>query len=86
MKWTTENVFKDFTNLKGPSRSTVRDRALTQIDYKCGLCGNTGNWWGLEIQLELHHINGNPKDNRIENLVFMCPNCHSLTEGFRGRN
>lgn len=87
LKWTTEKVFQDFTYQKEkPSRSTVRDKALSEIPYQCGLCKNTGNWWGLEMKLELHHINGNPKDNRIKNLTFMCPNCHSLTENFRGRN
>lgn len=86
MNWTTENVFKDFSlSQKVPSRSTVRDNALRAIPYKCGLCGNTGNWYGFEMTLELHHINGKPKDNRIENLVFMCPNCHTLTPNFRGR-
>jgi len=86
MRWTNEMVLTDHTKSKvKPSRSTVRDYAMRSINYQCANCLNTGNWWGLEMKLELHHINGNPKDNRIENLAFMCPNCHSLTEGFRGR-
>ena len=36
--------------------------------------------------LELHHINGNPTDNRLENLQILCPNCHSKTNNFRGKN
>lgn len=46
---------------------------------KCEVCGYTDS-------VELHHINGNPLDNRIENLQILCPNCHSKTENFRIKN
>lgn len=46
---------------------------------KCEICGYTDS-------VELHHINGNPLDNRIENLQILCPNCHSKTENFRIKN
>ena len=86
MKWTTETVLKNYTSLdKRPSRSTVREYALKEIAYQCAVCSNTGKWWGFEMVLDLHHINGNNQDNRKENLAFMCPNCHSLTENFKGR-
>ena len=39
-----------------------------------------------KIVLELHHKNGHSKDNRLENIVFLCPNCHSQTTTHRGRN
>jgi hypothetical protein len=38
------------------------------------------------IPLELEHKNGNNTDNRIENLTLLCPNCHALTETYRGKN
>lgn len=43
-------------------------------------------WNGKSIILDLDHINGDNKDNRLENLRFLCPNCHSQTETFKGRN
>lgn len=56
------------------------------IEYKCQTCGCDGNWQNGIIALELDHINGNNTDNRIENLRYLCPNCHALTETYRGRN
>ena len=41
---------------------------------------------GKDIVCELHHINGNRSDNRLENLIILCPNCHSQTTNFRGKN
>lgn len=49
--------------------------------YECECCG-IDSWNGKEISLQLHHINGNHSDNRIENLQVLCPNCHSQTENF----
>ena len=54
-------------------------------EEKCECCGNT-EWMGLPIKLELHHINGDHFDNRLENLQILCPNCHSFTDNFRGKN
>ena len=44
------------------------------------------SWLGAKIPLELHHINGDNTDNRIENLQLLCPNCHALTDNYRGKN
>jgi len=51
----------------------------------CEQCRLT-QWQGKPIPLELHHINGNNTDNRLENLLLLCPNCHALTESYRGKN
>ena len=53
-------------------------------DEKCEIC-NLKYWNGKQIPLELHHIDGNHLNNRIDNFQILCPNCHSLTENFRGR-
>ena len=55
----------------------------TPFCEKCNWCEKTEN--GI-VPLELDHINGDRKDNRIENLRILCPNCHSLTPTYRGRN
>lgn len=52
---------------------------------KCEKCG-LSEWQGEPLVCELHHINGDSTDNRIENLIILCPNCHSQTENFRSRN
>ncbi|GJQ43682.1 MAG: hypothetical protein JETCAE03_31800 [Ignavibacteriaceae bacterium] len=55
------------------------------LEYKCRDCGLIDEWNGKKLVLELEHINGKNKDYRLENLTFLCPNCHSQTDGFRGR-
>ena len=47
--------------------------------HACECCGYTDT-------AELHHINGNPTDNRLENLQILCPNCHSKTSNYRMKN
>ena len=59
---------------------------LSDIRYECVKCGNTGEWNGSPLTLQLDHVNGVNGDNRKENLRWLCPNCHSQTETFAGRN
>lgn len=56
------------------------------LEYKCGICRNEGIWNGKKLSLQLHHINGINNDHRISNLMFLCPNCHSTTETYSGKN
>ena len=53
-------------------------------ERKCELCG-LKEWQNQEIPLEVHHIDGNTFNNTLENIQLLCPNCHSLTENFRGK-
>lgn len=54
-------------------------------DYSCERCGIT-EWNNEKLVLELDHIDGVSNNNRVDNLRFLCPNCHSQTPTFRGRN
>jgi 5-methylcytosine-specific restriction endonuclease McrA len=56
------------------------------FNYKCDICKNDGAWNNKPISLQLDHINGISNDNRLENLRFLCPNCHSQTNTFSGKN
>ncbi len=48
---------------------------------RCEGCG-IEDWQGQPISFELHHIDGDPLDNRLESLQILCPNCHAQTENF----
>lgn len=54
-------------------------------ENKCECCG-LSEWLGNPLICEIHHINGDSTDNRVENLQILCPNCHSQTDNFRGKN
>ena len=56
------------------------------IKYECFVCGLKDKWNGHKISLHLDHINGINGDHRLENLRFLCPNCHSQTKNYTGRN
>lgn len=68
--------------------SIVRQRVLADnlLAYECSICKNNGFWNDKELTLQLDHINGIRSDNRLENLRFLCPNCHSQTVTFGTKN
>jgi Zn finger protein HypA/HybF involved in hydrogenase expression len=61
-------------------------RALIEsgVKYECEICKVPPVWNKKELRLQVDHLNQNWQDNRRENLRFICPNCHSQTEGFCG--
>jgi len=76
----TDNSVRASSNLK---RRLVNEGRLVEV---CALCGVSPIWQGRPLVLHLDHINGCHKDNRLENLRLLCPNCHSQTSTYAGRN
>lgn len=65
----------------------VRKKLLQEgyKEHRCEKCGQT-EWLGRPIPLELHHIDGNKKNNTLENFQLLCPNCHAFTDSYKGKN
>lgn len=54
-------------------------------EHRCENCG-LSEWLNNPIPLEVHHKDGNRNNNIIENFELLCPNCHALTDSYRGKN
>lgn len=82
---------KDVLILRDPSGYRTKTKFLKRsllevgVKYVCSECG-VDQWNGKKINLHVDHINGKWYDNRQENLRFLCPNCHSQTVTYCGRN
>lgn len=65
----------------------LRNRLIKEnrLSYSCAKCGIT-DWNGAEITLQLDHIDGNSSNHLISNLRLLCPNCHSQTDTWCGKN
>jgi len=75
-----KSPYKNICSLK---KRLVRE---DKLEYKCEECDNTGIHNDKKLVLQLDHINGICSDHRLHNLRFLCPNCHSQTPTFSGRN
>ena len=74
-------------NSKDIQSNKVRKKLLKEgyKEHKCECCGLT-TWLGQPIPLELHHKDGNRFNNTLNNFELRCPNCHALTDSYRGKN
>lgn len=72
-----------YSNIKCLKSRLVKENLLK---YECAECKNKGEWNDKKLVLHLDHINGINNDHRIENLRFLCPNCHSQTNTYAGAN
>ena len=81
----TEDIFAENSNAS-PSyvRELIRKKHL--LEYKCQICKMEPIWNGQELRFQLDHINGKRSDHRLENLRWLCPNCHTQTETYGGKN
>ena len=73
---------------KYASRSKLKQRLVKEelLVYQCAGCSTGGVWQGKSLTLQLEHKNGVNDDYRLINLEFLCPNCHSQTRTYAGRN
>lgn len=77
VKYSFEQVFS--TDSLFDNRGLKRKLLKHELKgYKCAICG-LDEWQEKEIGLQVDHINGINNDHRVENLRFLCPNCHSQT-------
>ena len=76
---TEESTYTSTFRLKN---RLLKDNLLV---YECSFC-HISSWQGKELALQLDHINGVNNDHRLENLRLLCPNCHSQTSTFAGKN
>ena len=84
-KYSLEEVFcKDSPVTQKVLRGYVERHQV--LEYKCINCGCDGSWQNGIIALEIDHIDGDNSNNEISNLRYLCPNCHALTDTYRGRN
>ena len=84
-KYTMEEILVE--NSTYANIASLKQRLIKEgyLKYQCECCG-ISEWQGKFISLQLDHKNGNNRDHRIENLRFLCPNCHSQTDTYAGKN
>ncbi len=90
-KKSKEKCFENyFIENSTTTRKVIRENVIKHnlVEYKCSGegCSIENTWNGKPIVLQLDHINGINNDHRIENLRFLCPNCHSQTDTYSGKN
>jgi hypothetical protein len=70
-----------------PRTHTLRKALLeANVPHVCALCSSGPEWRGNPLVLTIDHVNGDWLDNRLENLRFLCPNCHAQTATWCRRN
>lgn len=79
------DYFFNNPNVFYTSEALKRNLLYADVPYKCDICG-IDSWQNKQITLEVDHIDGIRNHNTLDNLRFLCPNCHSQTDTWRGRN
>lgn len=80
-----ENYVKAQTDFSTYNKISIRDELIKERGNQCEKCG-ISEWQGQLLTLQIHHIDGNNKNNIKSNLQILCPNCHSLTENYCGKS
>jgi len=81
-----EQILVEGSRYRG-STNRLKSRLLrTGVMLYCCACCGLSEWMGSALALHLDHVNGERTDNRLKNLRLLCPNCHSQTPTYCGRN
>ena len=81
---TNDQIFSDSIGIhRNTLKNAYIDRILKGV-AKCECCG-IESWNNKELVFQMHHKDGNSKNNKLDNLILLCPNCHSQTENFSNR-
>lgn len=80
--WNKGQQLKDWS--KYANHQYCKKHLITERSHRCELCGLV-EWRESPIPLEVHHKDGNRTNNEYDNLQLLCPNCHALTDTWRGK-
>ena len=81
--WNKGDQLKDWSNYR--KNSSIKPHLINERGHQCEECTRVS--WGVSpIPLELHHVDGDNTNNQEGNLQLLCPNCHALTDNYRGKN
>lgn len=83
----TYMTFDEYIKGDNVQSNKIRKKLLREglKEHKCECCQNA-IWNGQPIPLEVHHKDGDKTHNELENLQLLCPNCHALTDNYKGKN
>lgn len=88
----TRRTAQDILRRRAPGSPRTSTRLLRRalddcaVPHRCAACGLGDRWQGKRLVLEIDHINGDRADNRLANLRYLCPSCHSQTRTFAKRS
>lgn len=81
-KWNKGLKLKDWKDYSGVN--SLKKHLIKHLGHKCEKC-LTSVWYDTPIMLEIHHMDGDRTNNDLKNLQLLCPNCHAMTDNWRGK-